>query len=120
MVALDEVHLDDAAVGALAQRLALHGGQGDRELASIKVEENTAETGSGPVDAPDQRGRAEHLQDTSDSPRGGPDTSGVASEAEQEKKGGGTMRRFLMALFVAVAVGGTLLAFLVIGILESR
>ncbi|MCW2816185.1 MAG: Cytochrome-c oxidase [Nocardioides sp.] len=90
------------------------------EVASIEVEENSAETGAGPVDAPDQRGRAENLKETSGSPDGGPDPDAVASESQQEKKGGGTLRRLAMALFVVVAVGGTLLAFLLIGILQSK
>jgi cytochrome c oxidase subunit 1 len=93
------------------------------EVAAIEVEQNQGETGGGMVDAPDTRGRADHLNQTAG--KRGSDTSGSEGQRldvgddEGTKHGrGGTRRRLMTALFVGAAVGTALLAFLLIALLR--
>jgi cytochrome c oxidase subunit 1 len=94
------------------------------EVAAIEVEQNQGETGGGMVDAPDTRGRAEHVGQTSGTESGkstsGDQGDGHATRDTGEKpSGGGTRRRLVTALFVGAAVGAALLAFLLIALLKQ-
>jgi cytochrome c oxidase subunit 1 len=91
------------------------------EVAAIEVEQNAGETGAGLVDAPDARGRAEHLDQMGDQP----DHPSARTYAEQSGAGqkqdsrGGTRRRLITALFVGAAVATTLLALLLVAALRQ-